>query len=260
VYASANTGGKKAIPFLISLLNKEYTHDDKYGVEFLPGIPYAGVDVAVALAKIGKDAIPYLLQSLQAKDYLTRLYSIYALNLIKDGSSLSGLKDALAKEDNLTLKIYLEKAIAEIEGRTFTAPAANLEVRVESSKQKYKLNEEINLFFCIENKDSVPVIINTAAIYEDIFSIIGPDGKSLYGGKFEFSERTSFPGKDSLITLNPGQTHKAGPFSIQEYYSFTTPGKYQISGIYENRFNAIEFAVYAWVRKVESQAITIEVE
>ncbi|MFH1191113.1 MAG: hypothetical protein V1670_02835 [Candidatus Omnitrophota bacterium] len=251
-------GGEQAITFLIELFNKNFTKDVRWP-EFEPPWSYAGADAAVALAKIGKDAIPYLLESLKAKDYLTRLYSVYGLNLIKDQSSLNSLKDALVKEDNPTVKIYIEKAIAEIEGRIFTAPAANLEVRVESSKQKYKLKEEINLFLCIENKDSVPVIINTAAIYEGIFSITGPDGEPLYG-QLEFSRRTDFPAQDSLITLNPGQTHKAGSFSIQEDYSFTAPGRYQISGIYENRFNAIEFGVYAWVGKVESQAITIEVK
>ncbi len=258
VYALGQAGRARSIPALIELLGKEYTRDTKYHGDFEPVTPYIGVDAGQVLAKIGKDSVPYLLQTLQAKDYLTRLYSVYGLNLIKDQSSLNSLKDALVKEDNPTVKIYIEKAIAEIEGRTFTAPAANLGVRIESSKQKYKLKEEINLFLCIENKESIPVIINTAAIFEDIFRVTGPDGKPV--DCLTKWHRTDFPTKGSLITLNPGQTHKAGLFSIQEDYSFTALGRYQIIGIYENRFNAIEFGVYAWVGRVESQAITIEVE
>lgn len=258
IHALGNIGDKKSIPFLINLFDKKYT-PDKYGSEFAfsSGITHMGKDAADAIVKIGKAVTPQLIESLKSKQHLTRLYSAYALGKIKDSAALEPLKKALTMEKDTTVRIYMSRVITEIKGEKFIPPFVKLKLWVESPKQKYKFNEEINLFLCIQNKESVPVIINTAPIFSGIFSVTGPDGKPV-SCLTEWG-RTDFPTKDSLITLNSEQTHKAGPFSIQNHYNFTTPGRYQITGIYENRFNAIEFGVNAWIGNLESEPISIEI-
>ncbi len=270
IFALGNIGDKRSIPFLIGLFNKKYTPDTKYDGHFDPGITHMGKDSADAIVKIGKVAIPYLTKALKSKEALMRLYSAYALGKMKDPISLGPLNKELMMEENHTVKICIRQAIAELKGEKFIPSEMKLKVWVESSKQEYKLSEPIDLFLYIQNEGQNLVIINTAPVFPGIFRITGPDGKPVHC--LTEWKRTDFPTKDSLITLNPCQIHKAGPFFIQghysstvtspisTYYDFTLPGRYQIKGIYENRFNAIEFAVYAWVGKIESEPISIEVK
>lgn len=262
VYALGQVGGKKSIPVLIGLLGREYTYNAKFGRDFEPMTPYVGADAAQALAKIGKDAVDYLVEALKSKDYLTRLYAVYALSLIKDNFTLGPLNKALTGEENPTVKIYIQKTIADIEGMAFIPSFANLEATLESSKQKYKRKEEIKLSLCLQNKGPEPMVINLTRVkYNNLwFNIITPDNKpAAYIGPKE-DKATLFPRKDSLMTLSPGQVYKESPFSVQEYYDFSKPGEYRISGIYRNDFNAVEFGVYAWVGKLESQPIIITIE
>lgn len=270
IYALGNIGDKRSIPFLIGLFNKKYTPDTKYGGHFDPGITHMGKDSADAIMKIGEVAIPHLIKALKSKEALMRLYSAYALGKMKDPISLGPLNKELMMEENPTVKIYIRQAIAELKGEKFIPSEMKLKVWVESSKQEYKLIEPINLFLYIQNEGQNLVIINTSPVFPGIFRITGPDGKSVHC--LTEWKRTDFPTKDNLIILNPSQIHKAGPFFIQghysstvtspisTYYDFTLPGRYQIKGIYENRFDAIEFAVYAWVSKLESEPISIEVK
>ncbi len=262
VYALGQAGGTKSIPALIVLLGKEYTRDNKQHQEFQPATPFIGVDAGQALAKIGRDSTVYLLEALEAKDYLTRLYAVYSLNLIKDVSVLSRLQRVLLTEDNSTVRIYLQKAIAEIEGREFSLPFAGLKVRIEPSKQQYNHKEDINLNFYLQNNGTEPLVINTAPLkYGDVwFNVIAPDNKPAAYIGFKEDKRSSFPEKGSLITINPGQIYQTVVSSLQKDYDFSKSGAYRISGTYQNNFNAIEFGVYAWSGKAESDPVIIHVE
>ncbi|GEM_PF-3133308 len=258
IYAIGNIGDERGIPFLIKLLNKEYTPDIKYGGNFNPPWPYMGPDAAVALVKIGKGAIPYLAEALKSADYLIRLYAVYALDLMKNISALGYLEQMLVTEENPTVRLYVEQAIAGIKGQKFIPLQKKIEVRAESPKKRYNRTDAITLFLYLENKEPFPLVINTAPTkFSDLsFDITGPDNERIFS-LIEYS-RSLFPAKADLVILKPGETYKAGPFLLKEDYNFTKPGKYRITGRYENNFSGIEFGVYAWVGKIESLPVTVE--
>lgn len=262
IYAFGQVGGKKSIPLLVGLLDKKYDWNPKLGADFKPLATYMGVDAAIVLSKSGADAVPYLLGVLNESNYLSRLYSVFALNLIKDPASLPQLYNTLAQEGDPTLRIYIEKTIAEIKGEKFNFPFSDqLKVSIYQVKQNYKRKEEIKLFICFENKSDIPLVINTVAVkFGDVlFNVITPEGSlAAYIGP-KYDKFFPFPGKDSLVVLKPKQIYKTGPFSMRKFYDFSMPGEYQITGMYGNNFSGIEYGVYAWVGKINSEVIKIKI-
>jgi hypothetical protein len=257
-------GGKESILALMNLLNKRYTPDKKFGGSFEPLYPYMGADVAKALVNIGKDSEPYLIESLKSQDYLERLYAAYALSLLKNTSAVEHLNRALKTEENPTVKTYLEMAIAEIQGKEFISPLLQqLKIWTEPSKKKYSANETISVYLYLQNKGNIPFTINAVPLeYADLaLEIFDPEGKPAINPIIEFC-RTTFPTKDSLITLAPGKVHKFGPYHLQDFYRFDRKGKYRIIGVYANSSYAcgIEFGVYALTGKVESEQAIIEIK
>jgi HEAT repeat protein len=264
ISALGKIGGNQAIGFLVGLFDKTYTKDNKFRGSFEPLYPYMGVDAAKALANIGESSKPYLIESLKSKDYLARLYAVYALSLLQDATTIEILNQALSTEKDPTIKTYLEIAIAQIQDKEFISPLlAQVKIWVEPSKKKYRLNEAIKVYLYLQNKGAAPFIINTVPLeYADLsLEIFGPEGNPVIC-PIEFC-RTTFPTKDSLITLSPQQVRKFGSYRLQDYYyQFERKGKYEIKGNYSNSLYGcgIEFGVYALTGTVESEKTIIEIE
>lgn len=257
-------GSKQSIPALINLFNQRYARNEKFDESFQPRVPYMGADAARALADIGKDAVPYLIESLKSQDYLQRLYSVYTLGLIKDSACVESLNEVLTVEGNPTVKTYIEWAIAETKGEEFVSPLSKqLKIETKPSRKKYKLNDGINTFLHIKNAGPAPVVINNIPVQfvEVSYVVFGPDNQpTLYIGPMY--DWDPFPKQDNLVTLKAGQDYKAKTFNLQKYYKFDKPGIYKIIGFYSNPFYAcgIEFGVYALSGTVKSEPIEIEVE
>lgn len=257
-------GSNQAIPFLVSILNKSYTRDTKFGGSFNPHVPYMGADAARALVKIGKDATPHLLQSLKSEDWMERLYAAYALGLQKDATTLNALQEAEEKEKNITVKNYLSQAIAVINGKEYLSPLLQqLKIQVISAKGQYQQGEAIHASIVIQNTGAIPIVINSVEIslVDLAFEITGPDEKPVEYRVFKYDSRTAFPSEKTLLTLKPGESHRFGPYILDSHFVFNKSGKYKVVGVYSNPpyASGVDFGVYALVGSVKSEPVTIEV-
>lgn len=257
IYALGEIGSVKSAQFLINLFDKQYITGEVNGIHFEVKVPrQMGKDAADALAKIDKEAVSYLFESLKSQDYFTRVYSVYALGLIKDPFTLDPLNKSLLTEENPAIKSYIEESISKIKGEPYISPLIKqLRVSVKPAKLKFWPGEKIKMSLLVKNTGPLPVIINTVA--EEPFSVEAISGKLI---RIRYEDKTAIPQitKDKLVTLKSGQIYKSSVVTIYRSYVFG-PGRYKIIGGYWNYDSAIEFGVYALTGKIDSEPVIIEV-
>lgn len=211
-----------------------------------------------------KQVMPKLIELLKDTDHRVRYDAVTILANIgekKDKQLVEPILELL-NDSNILVRRAAINALTKLGNSNLTPEfTERLNISVMPAKQNYGPKEKFKLFLFLTNSGATPIIINTVPFqYADVlFKAVNPEGKPVIyiGPRYR---RTFFPERKNLMTLKPGRNYKAGPFDIRQYYNFQTPGEYQIIGRYENNFTGIDYGLCAWVGKIESPAVKIEVK
>lgn len=249
------------VQFLIELLGKNY--DINHGKEAFhrPRWPNIGVDAASSLARIGQPAVEELKKALNAPDPLTRLYAVCGIALLREHSLYSSLAEAVGREADSVVLIYLKRTLAHFEKKEYVPPELDfLKIHIEITRANIKLGEPVKCFWTISNVGPSPLVVNIGStkVVKQIFSVKAlQDQTSIFLSPYDSD---STPGPEDLVILENGQSYRAGPFDLRDHFDISKPGPYEIHGIYRNRFPGIEYGIYVIEGRLASEPAVINIE
>jgi len=149
---------------------------------------------------------------------------------------------------------------------TIVLAARNLELTLSCDKDKYQKDEPIQITLTLKNRSGKPIYVNKRFFLtsgetpvekrDGYITVISPKQEKL---KCKIDYGTGLPRTDHFILLEPGKEQSSErKQTINHFFDFSTPGKYQITATYENVFGK-EIGLDAFTGKIDSNTVTIEI-
>lgn len=179
----------------------------------------------------------------------------------------------------LVLAVFLQSSCSSVspnlkdysERMKMSKPLNNtgdLLLKVSSPQREYSIRESVALSFSLENMDTLPLSVENRFILDSpdtppnlrtlYLNVKSPMGELLPFRAYIFREPPR--GSDNTFTvLQPGEKINSEEIPINQYYDFTAPGKYVITGFYENYYLPRGRFKDVWRGEIQSEPVEFEV-